>query len=301
MQPPGQSAAEGGPSVRIAVDPFMFRQRVPLTDLPALVRDLGFDAIELTPRPDFLPQYVHPRVGSEGIRAFRTALDRAGVEVVSILVLYRWSSPDESERAAAVRYWKRAIEVAGELGCARMNTDFHGRPERSEASEAQFWKSLDELLPRLEAAGITLALEPHPDDFVEDGNAAVDLVRGIDSPLVSYVYCAPHTFYMGGDMRGMLRHAGGLISHVHVADTWDHRASSGLRYLVNPPGSPVRVHQHLEIGKGEIDFEELFAGLKEIAFDGILTSAVNGFEDRAEQSCRAMRASIGALLARHGF
>ena len=287
--------------MRIAFDPFMFRQSVALNDLPALARDLGFDAIELTPRPDFLPQYVHPRVGREGIRSFRAALDGAGVDLVSILCLYRWSSPDEAERTAAVRYWKRAIEVAAELGCARMNSDFHGRPEAAEASEAQFWKSLEELLPVFERAGIALALEPHPDDFVEDGNAAVDLIRGIDSHLVSYVYCAPHSFYMGGDIRGMISHAGTLITGVHIADTWDHRASSGLRYLVNPPGSPARVHQHLEIGKGEVDFDAVFGALKEIGFDGILTSAVNGFEDRAIESCRFMRAKIDELLARHGF
>ena len=287
--------------MRIAFDPFMFRNSVALDDLPALARDLGFDAIELTPRPDFLPQYLHPRVGRAGIRSFRAALERAGVDIVSILCLYRWSSPDESERAAAVRNWKRAIEVAAELGCTRMNSDFHGRPEAAEASEAQFWKSLDELLPAFERAGITLALEPHPDDFVEDGNAAVDLIRGIDSPLVSYVYCAPHSFYMGGDIGGMIRHATDLITGVHIADTWDHRASSGLRYLINPPGSSVRVHQHLEIGKGEIDFDAVFGGLKEIGFDGILTSAVNGFEDRAVESCRRMRTAIDELLARHGF
>jgi myo-inositol catabolism protein IolH len=287
--------------VRIALDPFMFRNNVPLLDLPGRVRDLGYDAIELTPRPDFLPQYVHPRVGRAGIRAFRNALEAAGVDVVSILCLYRWSSPDERERAAAVRYWKRAIEVAAELGVTRMNTDFHGRPEAAEASEAQFFTSLEALLPDFEQAGISLALEPHPDDFVEEGDAAVDLVRGIDSPLVTYVYCAPHSFYMKGDIREMIRYAGDAISLVHVADTWDHRASSGLRYLINPPGSAVRVHQHLELGKGEIDIDAVFAGLKEIGYDGILTSAVNGFEERADEIHRSMRGKIEELLARHGF
>jgi myo-inositol catabolism protein IolH len=287
--------------VRVAFDPFMFRNRVALNDLPALARDLGFDAIELTPRPDFLPQYVHPRVGSSGIQAFRKALERAGVDVVSCLVLYRWSSPDEAERAAAVRYWRRAIEVVGELGCTRMNTDFHGRPERSEASEAQFWRSLEDLMPVLEKAGISLALEAHPDDFVEDGYQAAAIVRGIDSPLVRYVFCAPHIFYMGGDTLGMLRDAKDLISLVHIADTWDHRASSGLRYLINPPGSQVRVHQHLEIGKGEVNFDDVFGGLKGIGFDGILTSAVNGFEDRAEEVCRTNRRKIDELRVKHGF
>jgi myo-inositol catabolism protein IolH len=33
----------------------------------------------------------------------------------------------------------------------------------------------------------------------------------------------------------------------------------GLRYIVNPPGSPARVHQHLDIGQGEVDWEVFLA------------------------------------------
>jgi myo-inositol catabolism protein IolH len=284
--------------MRIALDPYMLRD-VPLPDLPARVRDLGYDAIEVSPRPDFIPFFGHPRIGSSGIRAFREALSAAGVEVASVLPLFRWSSPDESERQAAIRYWKRAIAVTVELGCARMNSEFSGRPEQSGASEAQFWRSMDELLPVLEREGVHLALEPHPDDFVEDGNAAVDIIRGIDSPLVSYLYCAPHTFHMGGDIAGMLRHAGSLVTQVHLADCYDHRASSGLRYIVNPPGSAVRIHQHLDIGQGEVDFAALFTGLREIGFDGILTSCVFAWEDRADDSCRFMRRSIEEHVTRY--
>ncbi len=46
--------------MKIALDPYMFR-RVPLTDLPGLVADLGYQYIELSPREDFLPFFVHPR------------------------------------------------------------------------------------------------------------------------------------------------------------------------------------------------------------------------------------------------
>jgi myo-inositol catabolism protein IolH len=284
--------------MRVAIDPYMLRH-IPLADLPARVRDLGYDAIELSPRPDVIPFFAHPRIGSSGLRAFRAALAGAGVEVVSVLPLFRWSGPDEAERQAAVRYWKRSIALTVELGCRRMNSEFNGRPEAAGASEAQFWRSLDELLPIFEREGVDLALEAHPDDFVENGNAAVDLIRGIDSPRVSYLYCAPHTFHLGGDIQGMLRHAGELVTQVHLADTLDHRASSGLRYIVNPPGSAVRVHQHLDIGQGEVDFEALFGGLREIGFDGILTSCVFAWEERAEASARSMRASIDDLLARH--
>jgi myo-inositol catabolism protein IolH len=284
--------------MRIALDPYMHRS-VPLLDLPALVRDLGYDAIELSPREDFVPFFRHPRIGSSGVAAFRKALSQAGVEVVSVLPLFRWSGPDEDVRQAAVRYWKRAIALTVELGCRRMNSEFNGRPEAADASETRFWRSMEELLPEFEREGIDLALEPHPDDFVEDGIAAIDLIRGIDSPRVTFLYCAPHTFHMGGDAAAIIRHAGDLVTQVHLADCFDHRASSGLRYIVNPPGSTARVHQHLDIGQGEVDFEAIFATLRDVGFDGILTSCVFAWEDRAAVSSRTMRRMIGDYVARY--
>src|ERR671937_91209 len=217
--------------MKIALDPYMFR-RVPLTDLPALVADLGYEHIELSPREDFLPFFVHPRAGRAQTAGFSRALSAAGVQVASVLPLYRWSGPGEDERQAAVRYWKRAIQVAVDLGATVMNSEFNGRPEAAAASEAQFWRSLEELLPIFEREGVRLALEPHPDDFIEDGRAAVDMIRGIDNDLVSFLYCAPHTFHQGGDIAGVMRDSGPLLTHAHIADSFEHRPSSGLRYIV---------------------------------------------------------------------
>ena len=80
--------------MKLALDPYMLRT-VPLEDLPALVAELGYQYLELSPREDFLPFFVHPRADRARIAALRTAASSAGVEVASILPLYRWSSLDE--------------------------------------------------------------------------------------------------------------------------------------------------------------------------------------------------------------
>lgn len=277
--------------MKLSLDPYMFR-RTPLTKLPALVAELGYEYIELSPRSDFIPFFVHPRADRATIVAFKQALKAANVSLSSILPLYRWAGPDEEERQAAVRYWKRAIEIAVELDCRVMNSEFNGRPEKPSASESQFWRSLEELLPIFEREGIELRLEPHPDDFIEDGIAAVDMVRGINSKSVSFLYCAPHTFHMGGNMTEIMEYAGSLLTHVHVADSYDHRASSGLRYIVNPPGSACRVHQHMDIGQGEVNWKEFFGTLGRLRFDGTMTVCVFGWEERARESSVLMRDKI---------
>ncbi len=285
--------------MKIALDPYMLRDKVPLLELPRVVAELGYRYIEMSPRDDFLPFFNHPRVDSATIAAFRRELAAAGVEVASVLPLYRWSGPDEDERQAAVRYWKRAIRITSELGVGVMNSEFNGRPEAAARSESQFWRSMEELLPVFESEGVRLVLEPHPDDFIEDGKAAVDLIRGINSDLVSFLYCAPHTFHQGGDIEGIMKYAGPLLTQLHLADSFDHRASSGLRYIVNPPGSTARIHQHLDIGQGEVDWDVFFRTLAEVGFDGIATVCVFAWEERAEESSRANLAQVQEYVAKY--
>lgn len=282
--------------MKIALDPYMFRS-TPLKQLPGLVADLGYEYIELSPREDFMPFFLHPRADSAKVKGFKQALDAAGVTIASNLPLYRWSGPDEDERQAAVRYWKRAIQITVDLGCEVMNSEFNGRPEAASRSESQFWRSIEELLPVFEREGVRLVLEPHPDDFVEDGKVAVDMIRGIDSPLVSFLYCAPHTFHMGDDCDGIMDYAGDLLTQVHVADSFNHNGSSGLRYIVNPPGSTARIHQHLDIGQGEVDWDQFFNALARNHFgrgageggpEPIMTACVFAWEERAADSSRFM-------------
>jgi myo-inositol catabolism protein IolH len=273
--------------MQIALDPYMLRDR-PFAEVCRIAAEIGYDAIELSPRPDFIPFFTHPRADRAKVAEFRAALRDTGMALASILPLYRWSGPDEDERQAAVRYWKRAIELAVEVGCTTMNSEFNGRPDQPSRSEAQFWRSMEELLPIFEREGIALNLEAHPDDFIERNEPAVDLVRGIDAPFVGYVYCMPHTYHLGDDIAAMIEYAAPVLRQVHVADVLDHRASSGLRYIVNPPGSTARVHQHLDIGQGEVDFEAGFRALREVGFDGILTSCVFAWEERAIESSRFM-------------
>ena len=290
--------------MKLALDPYMLRS-VPLLELPGAVADLGYEYIELSPREDFMPFFLHPRCDDAMVTAFKKALDGAGVTIASNLPLYRWSGPDEDQRQAAVRNWKRAIQITVDLGCAVMNSEFNGRREAAETSEAMFWRSMEELLPVFEREGVQLRLEPHPDDFVEDGKVAADLVRGINSSQVSFLYCAPHTFHMGGGgpggIRSIMEHAGDKLTHLHVADSFNHLGSSGLRYITNPPGNAVRVHQHLDLGQGEVNWDEFFDTLAQARFgegpENIMTVCVFAWEERARESSIFMREEVARRTA----
>ena len=227
-----------------------------------MVADLGYKYMQMTPHADFIPFYNHPKADDELVGQLKKACKDAGIEIASVLPVLRWSGPDEDAREAAVRYWKRAIQIAVDLGVSTMNTEFSGRPEKAEESERAFYRSMEELLPIIEREGIDLLIDPHPDDFVEEGLAAIRVIRGLNSKNVGLVYVASHSFHMKNAPLDIMRAAGDKLRLVHVADTMDHHASHGLRYITNPPGNPVRVHQHLKIGDGDVNWDEFFGGLQ---------------------------------------
>ncbi|KQQ26989.1 sugar phosphate isomerase/epimerase family protein [Frondihabitans sp. Leaf304] len=287
--------------MKIALDPTPFHHDYSLLELPQKVRDLGYDYLQLTPHKDFLPFFRHPKADDDLVDAFAAACTSAGVQVASVLPVLRWSSPVEAERLAAVKQWKRVIDITARLGVDLINTEFSGRPELQEESERAFYESMEELLPLFEREGIRVLIDPHPDDFVEDGLEAVRVIRGLNSKQVGFAFVACHTFHYGDQTPAIFEAAGQSIGLVHIADTFDHHRSHGLRYITNPPGNAVRVHQHLPIGGGDVNFGEFFGGLKGLGFfdrdDTVAVSSVFADDENADEVSRYQLAEIRSRIA----
>ena len=111
---------------------------------------------------------------------------------------------------------------------------------------------------------------------------------GINSPNVSYLYCAPHTFHMGGDVAGILEHAGRPASPTSTSRT---RSTTAPRPVCATSSirraTPARIHQHLDIGQGEVTGTRFFETLGRMRFDGIMTVCVFAWEERARESSLA--------------
>lgn len=289
--------------MKYAQDPTPFHHDHGLLELPGVVADLGYEWIQLTPHRDLIPFFRHPRADRTLLAHLKKACADAGVGIASLLPVQRISGPEEWAREAAVRNWKRIIEIAVDLEVRVIGTEFSGRPERVEESEAAFYRSMEELLPIIEREGLTVLIDPHPDDFVEDGLEAIRVLRGLDSPAIGMVYVACHTFHMVQPMREIMRAGRDLIKLVHVADTMDHRRSHGLRYISNPPGNTTRIHQHLRIGAGDVDWDDFFGGLAEIGFlshpDAIMCNSVFGEDENAVEMSRYQLATMKDLVATH--
>jgi myo-inositol catabolism protein IolH len=286
--------------VKIALDPTPFHSTHGLLEFPKVAADLGYEYLQLTPHADFIPFYNHPKADDQLVKDLKKAVKDAGIKIASTLPVIRWSSPDPDAREAAVRYFKRVLELTVELGVDTIGTEFSGRPEKAEESERAFYRSMEELVPLIEKAGVKVFIDPHPDDFVEDGLAAWRVIRGINSPNFGMVYVASHSFQMGNQPEAILTAAEGRVGIVHMSDTMDHTASNGLRYITNPPGNAVRVHQHLAIGDGDVDFERMFKSLKSNGFldnpNSIICSSVFAENERAAEVASYQLGKIQELV-----
>ncbi|CAI3928080.1 Sugar phosphate isomerase/epimerase (YcjR) (PDB:3KTC) (PUBMED:30742415) [Commensalibacter communis] len=281
--------------MKFAYDPSHFRDNTTITEMIHKVADLGYEYIEMSPRVDFCPFYGFPKVDKAMIQTVKKTLSETGVKISSLLPLYHWAGPEEDRRQAAVRNWKRAIEIAVELGVDLMNSEFSGSKYQADVSEEMFIRSMDELLPIFEKEGVRLNLQAHPYDFIETNAGAVNMIRALDKPWIKLVYSTAHAFYYDdgvGDINAQFDEDGDLIDHVLFADTYNHKAAFGLRYIVNPPDAKVTIHQHLNIGEGEVDFDTIFKRLRAMKFDGIATNAVFAWSDKPQESSDFMKKKL---------
>lgn len=285
--------------VTIALDPTPYHHEHGLLDFPDIAARLGYDALHLSPHADFAPFFRHPKADDDLVARLKKAAADAGVTIPAVLPVQRISSPDEELRRAAVRNMRRIIQLAVELGAPALNTEFSGRPERQEESEDAFYRSMEELLPLIETEGLRFNVDPHPDDFVEDGLEAWRVLRGLNSAAVGFVYVASHTFHYGDRATTLLPELGDRLGAVYAADTFDHHRSHGLRYISNPPGNTARVHQHLQIGGGDVDWDELFGTLRAVGYldrpDALIVSNVFAEDERADEVSRFQLARLREL------
>ena len=176
--------------VKIALDPTPFHHSHGLLEFPRVVADLGYEYMQMTPHrrphPVLQPPEGRRRTGGPAQGGLQGRRDRNRLRPAGAALV----RAGRGAREAAVRYWKRAIQIAVDLGVSTMNTEFSGRPEKAEESERAFYRSMEELLPIIEREGIDLLIDPHPDDFVEEGLAAIRVIRGLNSKNVGLVYVA---------------------------------------------------------------------------------------------------------------
>ena len=224
----------------------------------------------------------------EQIKTIRDALRKNELEPVDLVTFNGWyysglsgmmeqlpSGPRdpayEKLRQRGVVQFGKVVEAAEKLGCTQIFSLMGGRRVYHRDHEDAWKKSVTELDPVLERHGIRMCFLPHPGDFIEESDAAVDLIKSTRCGWLGYVYVLPHTFVLAGKMdadpAAMIRYAHdrGVLTEVHMADSL-RPAQMWIRdHFDTQPN-----HSHLLPGRGEVDIRGALRELLREKFEGAI-------------------------------
>jgi sugar phosphate isomerase/epimerase len=186
------------------------------------------------------------------------------------------ASPDARTRDSAVEHFKRAAEVAVELGATIMNS-VSSYPFEIPAPHItvlphvqmfqvdypagldwqQNWLDYVDVIRRCcaicEDAGLKFALEPHPHRYMTGAASMLRLIEHVQSPVLGMNLDPSHLFPLGELSHVVAYQLRDRILHCHFSD------NDGLTNV------------HWRPGKGKIDWEALMRALQEVGFDGVIS------------------------------
>ena len=218
--------------------------------LLAELAEAGFDGVEI---PLFEGDAAH-------FRSVRAELDRAGLACTTVTVAEPAAnavSPDAAVRAAFVERMRWAVEMSEILGSELLCGPIHqalgeftgqGASVDEVARAAAALHAAGEIA---EGAGVTLAIEylnRFECYFLNTATAARALVEAVGHPRVRSMYDTFHAHIEEKDQAGAIRTIAPVLAHFHVSE--------------NDRGVP---------GSGQVRFDEAFAALHEVGYDGWIT------------------------------
>ncbi|NBC69552.1 hydroxypyruvate isomerase family protein [Paenibacillus sacheonensis] len=192
---------------------------------------------------------------NEDLELVARVTKECGIAVASVCTRFV-SLVDAARRAEYIEGLRESIEAARRLGCRYLISqtgDELAGVDRSEQA-ASLVAGLKEAAPLLEAAGVTLVVEPlntrvnHPGYFLQTTEEAAALIGEVNSPNVKVLYDVYHQQVTEGNLIPNIRANMDVIDYFHIADH---------------PG------RH-EIGTGEINYGNVLRAIQETGFAGYI-------------------------------
>jgi len=226
------------------------------TKLFGSIREAGFDGIEF---PLFTPE---PRPNTE----IRRGLEAAGLECTFCTILppgLNTISSDGGVRARSKQYWMDTVRTVAEMGgkilCGPVYSPVGHFVGRRRTPDEWAWavECFADLGRTLSDYDVTLAIEPlnrYETYFLNTAIDTVALCEEVNHAKVGILFDTYHANIEEKQVGEALRQSAPFLRHVHTCE--------------NDRGIP---------GTGHVDWDSVFATLRDIQYDGWLTIEGFGF------------------------
>ena len=207
------------------------------------LKKIGFDGAELCLEPaDMRPEQFTQKRAKE----LRNFMDQLGIEVASVSYHADFESMDQR----LINTFK-AVEITGWLGANILIINSE-RVEQDKKNEQ--WKSLRDRLIKLTAHAkeydIYIAIEPEPLQIIDNTNDMIRMIKEVESLNLRVNLDVGHAYITDPSLIDSIEMLGDAIVHAHIEDIKD------------------KVHNHLEIGQGDIDFAKMHSAFIDIGYNG---------------------------------
>jgi len=191
-------------------------------------------------------------------------------------------SPDPRRRSARVEIIEAAMALAGRLG-APVVTITTGQPDPS-ASRGEMRdrlrEGLDLVAQAAHTAGVEVAIECEPGQFIEQSSDLKALLDEIGDPRLGANLDIGHAFCMGETIPDSVRLLAPHLKHLHLEDIKGRR------------------HWHLVPGLGDINFEAVVRALRRVGYGRAAAVELYTYKDAPDRAAREAFAALAPLFAR---
>ncbi len=265
-----------------------------------LAAELGVDGLEFywgfTPHDD-----------PAALRRLRERAEGHGLRIPMLCYSSDFTVPDERRRAAEVALQRRALQTIAALG-GRYCRVLSGqrRPEVSRADGVRWVvESITELLGAAEALGVVLVLENHYKDgywtypeFAQERDVFLEILDAIpDVPAFGVNFDPSNALVAGVDPVALLERVERRVRTMHASDR---RVRPGA--APDPATGTIAYADliHGVIGTGSIDYDAIFAVLRELGFDGWISIEDGDDPQLGLQHLRESAAFLRGMMHRYG-
>jgi len=254
---------------------------------------LGFRGVEIMcDRPHLYP----PDYGEENLTRLKTVIDDQGLKVTNLnsftlfavgdTYLPSWIEPQEERREIRIQHTLECLKVADFFGCKNISVPPGGPVGEISRERAMtlFHRGLEIVAPLAQELGIKILVEPEPDLLMENTREFKEFIVDVKSPAIGVNFDIGHFFCAGEDPRVAFEELFEWIGHVHLEDI-----------------APDRVHNHLILGQGAIQFAEIFQTMLRLGYHGDVSLELYPYVDAPEEAGRESLEYLRTLQQQSGL
>jgi sugar phosphate isomerase/epimerase len=249
---------------------------------------LGFGGVEIMcDRPHLYP----PDYGEENLTRLKTLIDDKGLKVTNLnsftlfavgdTYLPSWIEPQEERREIRIQHTLQCLKVADFFGCKNISVPPGGPVGKISREKAMtlFHLGLERVAPLAQELDIKILVEPEPDLLMENTREFKEFIVDVKSPAIGVNFDIGHFFCAGEDPSEAFEELFEWIGHVHLEDIAANRA-----------------HNHLVLGHGAIQFQEVFKTMINLGYEGDVSLELYPYVDTPEEAGRESLEYLRALL-----